>query len=73
MSMMGQSGLLKFTVLGVNMKAIIALIVIYITAFVTTYGHAYNAMSSAWIGENAIGAFISAVLWPLYWSVQLWR
>lgn len=55
------------------MKAIIATFAAYATAFVVTYGHAYNAMSSAWVGENAIGAFISAILWPLYWSVQLWK
>ena len=67
------SGLLKHTAPGANMKATIATFAIYIAAFVVTYGHAYNAMSSAWIGENAIGAFISSILWPLYWSVQLWR
>jgi hypothetical protein len=71
--MMAWSGLLKLTVLGVNMKVTIATFAIYIAAFVVTYGHAYNAMSSVWIGENAIGAFISAVLWPLYWSVQIWK
>jgi hypothetical protein len=71
--MMVVSGLLKLTVLGVNMKVTIATFAIYIAAFVVTYGHAYNAMSSVWIGENAIGAFISSILWPLYWSVQIWK
>jgi hypothetical protein len=55
------------------MKAIIATFAAYITAFIISYGHAYNAINSAWVGENAIGAFISAVFWPLYWSVQMWK
>jgi hypothetical protein len=54
------------------MKAIIALIVIYITAFVTTYGHAYHQVGSTFAGENVAGAFVSSMFWPLYWSVQLW-
>ena len=71
--MTASNGLLKCTELGTNMKATIAAFAIYIAAFVVTYGHAYNAMSSVWIGENAVGAFILAVLWPLYWSVQIWK
>jgi hypothetical protein len=55
------------------MKAIITILAAYITAFTVTYGHAYNAMGFAWIGENAVGAFVSSIFWPLYWSVQMWK
>ena len=55
------------------MKAIIAAAAAYATVFVVTYGHAYQQVGSAYTGENAVGAFISAVLWPLYWSVQMWK
>lgn len=55
------------------MKAIIAAVTVYVTAFIATYGHAYNAMGFAWIGENAVAAFVSSIFWPLYWSVQLWK
>ena len=71
--MMDRSGLLKHTVPGDNMKAIIALLAIYVTAFVTTYGHAYHQVGSTFAGENAVGGFISAIFWPLYWSVQIWK
>jgi hypothetical protein len=63
----------KITVLGANMKAIIPLIVVYTTTFVTTYGHAYHQVGSTFAGENAVGAFVSALFWPLYWSVQIWK
>jgi hypothetical protein len=56
-----------------KMKVIIAAIAAYATAFVVTYGHAYNTMGSAWVGENVVGAFVSTIFWPLYWSVQLWK
>jgi hypothetical protein len=55
------------------MKAIIPLIVVYTTTFVTTYGHAYHQVGSTFAGENAVGAFVSALFWPLYWSVQIWK
>ena len=71
--MMGWSGLLKLTELGTNMKAIIALAAVYTTAFVTTYGHAYHQVGSTFAGENAVGAFVGSIFWPLYWSVQIWR
>jgi hypothetical protein len=58
---------------GNNMKAIIAAIAVYVTAFMVTYGHAYHQVGSAYSGENAIGAFVSSMFWPLYWSVQAWR
>lgn len=54
------------------MKTLIATFAAYVTAFVVTYGHAYQQIGLS-TGENAIGAFISSVLWPLYWSVQLWK
>jgi hypothetical protein len=55
------------------MKAIIALAVGYITAFIMTYGHAYHTVGSTFAGENAVGAFVSSLFWPLYWSVQIWK
>jgi hypothetical protein len=55
------------------MKAIIALLAAYVSAFIITYGHAYNQIGSTFAGENVVGAFISSIFWPLYWSVQMWK
>jgi hypothetical protein len=55
------------------MKVIISLIVGYVTAFTVTYGHAYHRVGSTLAGENAVGAFVSSLFWPLYWSVQMWK
>jgi hypothetical protein len=55
------------------MKVIISLAAAYIMAFIITYGHAYSMMESPWVGENVVGAFLSSLFWPLYWSVQLWK
>jgi hypothetical protein len=55
------------------MKVIISLAAAYATAFIITYGHAYSMMESLWVGENVVGAFLSSLFWPLYWSVQLWK
>lgn len=55
------------------MKAIIAAAATYVTAFIITYGHAYQQVGSAYAGENAVGAFLSSIFWPLYWSVQVWK
>jgi hypothetical protein len=55
------------------MKRIIATLAAYITAFIVTYGHAYQQVGSAYVGENAVGAFISSIFWPLYWSIQVWK
>lgn len=54
------------------MKAGIVAILIYVLAFIVTYGHAYHQVGSTFAGENAVGAFISSIFWPLYWSVQMW-
>ena len=55
------------------MKVIISLIAVYVTAFTVTYGHAYQRVGSTFVGENAVGAFVSSLFWPLYWSVQVWK
>lgn len=55
------------------MKAIIALLASYVTAFIVTYGHAYHQLGSDFAGERIIGSFMSAMFWPLYWSVQVWK
>lgn len=55
------------------MKAIVATLAAYVSAFIITYGHAYQQVGSAYAGENVVGAFISSIFWPLYWSVQLWK
>jgi hypothetical protein len=55
------------------MKVMISLIATYVTAFIVTYGHAYQHVGSVYVGENAIGAFISSLFWPLYWSIQAWK
>jgi hypothetical protein len=55
------------------MKVIISLIAVYVIAFIGTYGHAYQQVGSTFVGENAVGAFISSIFWPLYWSVQVWK
>ena len=55
------------------MQAIIAAVRVYVTAFIATYGHAYHQVGSAYAGENVIGAFVSSMFWPLYWSVQVWK
>jgi hypothetical protein len=55
------------------MKEIIALITAYFTAFIVTYGHAYQQVGSTFAGENVVGAFVSSLFWPLYWSVQVWK
>jgi hypothetical protein len=54
------------------MKAGIVAILAYILVFIATFGHAYNRVGSTFAGENALGAFISSIFWPLYWSVQIW-
>jgi hypothetical protein len=53
------------------MKIIVG-IVTYVFAFIITYGHAYHQVGSSFAGENVVGAFISSLFWPLYWSVQIW-
>ena len=55
------------------MKVIISLIAAYFTAFIVTYGHAFHQVGSTHAGENAVGAFITSLFWPLYWSVQAWK
>ena len=55
------------------MKLVISLFTAYITAFIITYGHAYQQLSSTFAGENVIVAFVSSIFWPLYWSVQVWK
>jgi len=55
------------------MKTIIATNTAYITVFIVTYGHAYHMVDAPLAGENAVGAFIASLFWPLYWSVQLWK
>lgn len=44
----------------------------YTVAGIVTFGHAYNAIES-YPGEKAIGAWLSAMFWPLYVSVQAWK
>jgi len=56
------------------MKVIISLIIpAYVAAFTFTYGHAYHKVGSTFAGENAVGAVVSSLFWPLYWSVQVWK
>jgi hypothetical protein len=55
------------------MKEIISLIAVYVTAFIFTFGHAYQQVGSTFAGENVTGAFVSSLFWPLYWSVQAWK
>lgn len=55
------------------MKTILLLFTTYSTVFAVTYGHAYHQVGSTLAGENAVGAFISSLFWPLYWSVQMWK
>ena len=55
------------------MKLVISLFTAYIIAFIVTYGHAYHKVGSTFAGENAVGAFVSSIFWPLYWSVQVWK
>ena len=55
------------------MKLVISLFTAYIIASIVTYGHAYHQVGSTFIGENAVGAVVSSLFWPLYWSVQVWK
>jgi hypothetical protein len=55
------------------MKLVISLFTAYTIAFIVTYGHAYQQVDSTFAGENAVGAFVSSLFWPLYWSVQVWK
>jgi hypothetical protein len=55
------------------MKLILSLFTTYIVAFTVTYGHSYHQVGSALAVHKAIGAFISSMFWPLYWSVQVWK
>ena len=51
-------------------------IAIYAIGAVITYGHAWNQNWTAKdkeIGRREIESGIASVVWPLYWSAQLWK
>lgn len=61
--------------------------VLYVLGFVFTFGHAFNAIPSMerqsfggieytvynGPGTKSVGAFLSSIAWPLYWSAQAWK
>jgi hypothetical protein len=55
------------------MKLVISLFTAYTTAVIITYGHAHQQVGSTFAGDNAVGAFVLSLFWPLYWSVQVWK
>ena len=55
------------------MKVIISLVAAHFIVFIVTYGHAYQQVGSTYAGENIVGALVTSLFWPLYWSVQVWK
>lgn len=50
-------------------------IAFYVFMFINTFGHAWALIASnpqANDGGVMVGSFVSAVFWPLYWSVKFW-
>lgn len=54
-------------------RAFIASVVIYVAGFIGTYGHAFNTIDSKYPEQRAVGAFVCAVVWPLYVSTEAWK
>lgn len=60
------------------MKRLEFFIFVHVCMAVLTFGHAYHrsdaylisTFGKSSVGQNLVGAFGSAVAWPLYWSVQ---
>jgi hypothetical protein len=67
--------------------AFLVAVAIYFLGIIFTFGHAYNAIpllerqSFGGVeytvhngpGTKSVGAFLSSVFWPLYWSAQAWK
>lgn len=56
-----------------SVNVIIVGFIIYVAAFIMTYGRAYNSMDMVYVGEKAVAAFLVSAFWPMYWSVQVWK
>lgn len=65
------------------MKAIKIIAVLYVAIFIVTYGKVFLSVPDSYVTFNkevrtpveykAFQAFFSSMLWPFYWSVQMWR
>ena len=47
----------------------------YLLMAINTFGHAWAYISKNPLANDGgimIGSFISALFWPLYWSVKFW-
>ena len=55
------------------MKGLIAALAIYLTGFLTAYGHAYNHRPDNFEGAKAAESFVIALFWPLYLSVKVFE
>jgi hypothetical protein len=67
------------------LKEPLTLVAVYCIIAIITFGHAYNSFpseeKSKWAGIEYVitngpgiktmGAFVSSLFWPLYWSVEL--
>ena len=64
------------------MKAIKVIGVLYVAILIVTYGKVFLNVPDSYVSFNqvvrtpveykAFQAFVSSVLWPFYWSVQMW-
>lgn len=62
-------------------------IIAYVLVGMITFGNAYHRVAEVeqvtygdrvvtvqnGVGTKAYGALLSSMVWPLYWSVQIWR
>jgi len=70
-----------------NDRTLAGIILGYVFGFILTFGHAYHSVPDTQIermggmeytvhntpGFKAVGAFLSSMGWPLYWSVKAWQ
>lgn len=53
----------------------VAWILCYVLMVINTFGHAWAYISKNPLANDGgilIGSFMSALFWPLYWSVKFW-
>lgn len=49
----------------------------YALAYTITFGHAMHTLQPSYCvngceDRKAVGAFVVAAVWPLYWSTKIW-
>ena len=49
------------------------MLALYFAAWIATYGYAFQYFKDADTMDRFFSSFVLSLLWPLYWSIQIWK